>query len=337
MKSDADSGVLGKLPDFPVHIAPVDLSPYLAGNAGIPGVWRLASGAPGPNLVVTSLIHGNEIAGAAALVDLLRAPPPLRRGTLHLVFANLDAYARFDPANPTASRFADEDMNRLWEPCVLEGPRVSRELVRARLLRPLVDRADVLLDLHSMLWPSDPLILCGPTPKGRALGMAAGTPPLVVADHGHVSGRRLIDYAPFVDQAGPRTAILVEAGQHWQAPTVQAMLATVHGVLQAAGMTPATASAAAPRPRCAEVTMAVTALSGGFTFVRPFRGGDVIAHRNTLIATDGAVEVRTPHDDCLLIMPSLRPSRGHTAVRLARFVTPFVAQAPFVAEGHQSG
>ncbi len=41
--------------------------------------------------------------------------------------------------------------------------------------------------------------------------------------------------------------------------------------------------------------------------------------RNTLIALDGNTEIRTPHDDCLLVMPSLRPSRGHTAVRLARF------------------
>ena len=42
--------------------------------------------------------------------------------------------------------------------------------------------------------------------------------------------------------------------------------------------------------------------------------------RHTLIATDGTLEIRTPHDECLLVMPSLRPSRGHTAVRLARFV-----------------
>ena len=66
--------------------------------------------------------------------------------------------------------------------------------------------------------------------------------------------------------------------------------------------------------------MAVTALTGGFAFARPFRGGDVVRHRNTLIATDGGTEIRTPHDDCLLVMPSLRPSRGHTAVRLARFI-----------------
>ena len=68
------------------------------------------------------------------------------------------------------------------------------------------------------------------------------------------------------------------------------------------------------------VTVAVTATTPGFAFVRPFRGGDVIRERNTLIAIDGTTEIRTPHDDCLLIMPSLRASRGHTAVRLARFV-----------------
>ena len=66
--------------------------------------------------------------------------------------------------------------------------------------------------------------------------------------------------------------------------------------------------------------MAVTAATGSFAFLQPFRGGDVIAQRNTLIALDGGLEIRTPHDDCLLVMPSLRPSRGHTAVRLARFI-----------------
>jgi hypothetical protein len=73
------------------------------------------------------------------------------------------------------------------------------------------------------------------------------------------------------------------------------------------------------RQRFAEVTMAVTAATSAFAFVQPYRGGDIIARRNTLIALDGETEIRTPYDDCLLIMPSLRPGRGHTAVRLARF------------------
>jgi len=268
--------------------------------------------------VVTALIHGNEIAGGWALDRLLRAGPVPLRGRLSLVFANLDAYARFDADNPTASRFVDEDMNRLWEFSVLDGPRDSRELARARALRPVIDSADVLLDLHSMLWPGDPLILCGPTPKGRRLACAVGTPDLVVADRGHLGGRRLIDYAPFVDLEGDRTAILVEAGQHWNAATVEAMLATAAALLAATGLAPP--AQAVPPPRCAEVTHVVTANTGAFRFTQPYRGGDVIAARDTLIGLDGGTEIRTPHDHCLLVMPSLRPSRGHTAVRLAHFV-----------------
>ena len=67
------------------------------------------------------------------------------------------------------------------------------------------------------------------------------------------------------------------------------------------------------------MTQVVTASTASFAFVRPWRGGDVVPHQGTLIATDGDSEVRTPHDDCLMVMPSLRTGRGHTAVRLARF------------------
>ena len=73
------------------------------------------------------------------------------------------------------------------------------------------------------------------------------------------------------------------------------------------------------RTRFAEVTSTITAATGHFAFTRAFRGGDVIPERGTLIAHDGDIEIRTPHDACLLVMPSLRPARGHTAVRLARF------------------
>ena len=44
-----------------------------------------------------------------------------------------------------------------------------------------------------------------------------------------------------------------------------------------------------------------------------------MAQRNTLIALDGDTEIRTPHQDCVLVMPNLRVGRGQTAVRLARF------------------
>jgi predicted deacylase len=315
------------LPRFSVQIAPPDISPWRGGNIGVPGFTSFSAAAPGPHVAIIGLTHGNEIAGAIVLDRLLRSGLRPRRGKLTLGFANLAAFDRFDPDQPTASRFLDEDLNRLWDPVVLAGPRQSSELDRARELQPLVETFDVLLDLHSMLWPSDPLILSGETAKGRLLATAIGTPSLVVADTGHASGRRLIDYGPFAEPDAPQTAVLVEAGQHWEWNTVDTMLASVGGCLRHLDMVDDDDDALPPRPaprgpasRYARVTMPVTANTASFAFVQAFRGGDIISRRNTLIAMDGATEIRTPHDECLLVMPSPRPSRGHTAVRLARFV-----------------
>ncbi len=311
------------LPRFPVDFPTPDIGPWIDGNVGIPGVTSIDSGRPGPHVCISALTHGNEIAGAVVLDRLLRGwragtGPAPRRGRLTLAFVNLAAFARFDPANPTMSRFADEDFNRLWDPALLDGPRRSSELDRARVLRPLIDDVDVLLDLHSMLWPSDPLILCGPSEKGRALARGIATPGLVVADHGHSTGPRLIDYPRFTDPALPARAVLVEAGQHWQSATICTAEATVTALLRHLRLLDAPAAAA--DCRVAEVTETITAGARPFTFVQPYRGGTVVPRAGTLIGHDGGREVRTAYDDCLLVMPSLRPSRGHTVVRLARFV-----------------
>ena len=319
-----DDGLLAQppLPQFEVQLAPPDLAPWRDGNCGVPGFTSRTAAVPGPHVALVSLTHGNEIAGAVALERLLRGGLFPRRGTLTFGFANLAAFDRFDPAQPTASRFLDEDLNRLWDPALLDGPRRSLELDRARQMRPLVERVDVLLDLHSMLWTSEPLLLCGGTAKGRRLAEAIGQPELVVADFGHVSGRRLIDYGAFANPEAAPTAVLVEAGQHWESATVAMTLASIAGLLRHLGMAeshPALPPCRPPlAPRFAEVTRVVTAATASFAFARPFRGGEVIRERDTLIATDGEAEIRTPHDDCLLVMPSLRPSRGHTAVRLAQ-------------------
>jgi predicted deacylase len=318
-------GSLGGLPRLDVRIAVPDLRPWLGGNA-LPGVWSFTAALPGPHVAVVAATHGNEIGGALVLDRWLRAGLRPLRGRLSLVFANLDALLRFDPEDPTASRFIDEDLNRLWDEETLVGGRRSCELRRARVLRPLLDTVDVLLDLHSMLWPSDPLLLVGRTARAARLAHTLGVPPLVVADEGHAGGRRMIDYTRFSEPNGAGTAVLVEAGSHWEPTTVLTMEATAARLLHLAGTVAADDAILLPpqagltTPRVAEVTRTVTARTPGFAFLRPFRGGHVVPERNTLIALDGEAEIRTPHDDCLLVMPSLRTMPGHTAVRLARFL-----------------
>jgi hypothetical protein len=311
------------LPEFKVRLCRPDISPWIAGNTGVPGITTRRSGQAGPHVALLSLMHGNELAGAIVLDRLLRCGLTPTHGKLSFGFLNLAAFSRFDPQRPTASRFLDEDMNRVWDDVILSGPRHSIELDRAREMRPFLDSVDVLLDLHSMLWPSDALILSGVPAKGRTMATAIGTPSLVVADHGHVNGRRLIDHPRFSAARTPFTACLVEAGQHWEQSTVDTMMASVTGLLRhldlVAPDAPLPPSPPGGAPRVATVTTAVTAMTSSFAFTQTFHGGDIIPRRDTLIAMDGDIEIRTPHDNCLLVMPSLRPSRGHTAVRLARF------------------
>jgi len=140
-----------------VGLAAPDIAPYAVGNTGTPYVTTFDSRRPGPHVLVNALTHGNEICGAIALDRLFRDGVRPAAGKLTLSFANTAAYARFDPADPTASRFVDEDFNRLWDDATLAGPRQSTELARARVLRPLVASADLLLDIHSMQHASAPL------------------------------------------------------------------------------------------------------------------------------------------------------------------------------------
>jgi len=308
-------------PEFEVRLEPPDIRAWLPGNTGIPGFTSLQSGHPGPHAAILAVTHGNEFSGAIVLDHLLRSGLTPERGCLTLGFVNIEAFSRFDANRPTVSRFVDEDLNRLWDEDVLDGPRRSHELDRAREIRPLLDTFDVLLDLHSMLWPSDPLILSGPAEKGAALAEAIATPGLVVSDHGHTNGKRIIDYPRFSNPGTPFTAILLEAGQHWREDTVAVARASVAGLLRhlRMGDPGPPPLEAAHRSRRAAVTAAITPRTRNFSFLRTWRGGDVVPHRNTLLAMDGQTEIRTPYDDCLLVMPSVRPSKGHTAVRLARF------------------
>jgi len=75
-----------------------------------------------------------------------------------------------------------------------------------------------------------------------------------------------------------------------------------------------------PAQKVIEVTDAITIATEAFAFALPVHGLSVIDSAGTLLARDGDVEIRTPYDDCMLIMPTRRPRPGETAVRLGRLV-----------------
>jgi predicted deacylase len=311
---------------YPIEVTFPDLSAHAEGNTGIAYVHTFDSGVDGPHVMINALTHGNEVCGAITVDALLRHGLRPRRGKLTLAFANVAAYARFDPATPDKARFVDQDFNRVWTAARLDDLATrSSELDRAREMRPVIDTVDLLLDLHSMHEKSAPLIVAGPLRKGAALAERLGTPATVIQDEGHPEGRRMRDYEGFGDDASPKNALLIECGQHWEASAVTvardctARFLLLSGVVDADDLP---AGWIAPLPdemRIVRVTEPVVAKSMDFRFAGPYTGLETFATAGTVIAWSDGQPVATPYDDCMLVMPSLRQLRaGVTVVRLGR-------------------
>jgi predicted deacylase len=313
---------------YPIEIQFPDIEPYAAGQGGVPFVYTFDSGRAGRHVMINALTHGNEVCGAVVVKALLDGELRPRAGRLTLSFANVEAYCRFDARDPDKARFVDEDFNRLWHPSRLEDERLtSLELRRARVLRPILDEVDLLLDLHSMHERSAPLLVAGPLEKGAELGRALGIPMTIIRDAGHADGCRMRDYGEFGDPISAKNALLVECGQHWErgaldiARAVSARFLELAGTILKDDLSPqwwAALPSVSPS-RVVEVTDAVVATSMDFEFAGPYTGLEEFPKAGTIIGWQDGVPIRTPYDHCILVMPSLRQLRpGVTLVRLGR-------------------
>ena len=278
--------------------------------------------------MISALIHGNEVCGAWALKGLLESGLRPQRGRLTLAFCNLAAFDRFEPTRHDASRFVDEDLNRQWLPERLAAGG-SQERQRAAALRPFVEQADWLLDLHSMHEPSPPLLLTGIQPRNLSLARTLRSPEHIVIDAGHQDGVRMRDFGRFGQMAddGSRS-LLVECGFHGAlssrsvAQDLCARMLREAGLLDQAALQqtlPGWLQADAPQQWALEVTGPVVARGSDFRFSQPFQGLELIPQAGTVIGWNAGEAVTTPYDDCVLVMPSTRQARaGVTVVRFAR-------------------
>lgn len=314
----------------PFELEAPTLGAWRAGNTGVEGVWHFEAQEPGPVVMITCLVHGNELCGAWAVLGLLEAGLRPRRGALTLAFCNLAAFDRFDPANHDASRFVEQDMNRQWSQQRL-AQADSVERMRAARLRPFVERADWLLDLHSMHEPGPPLLLAGPHRRAVEFARTLNGVAHIVRDAGHADGVRMRDFGRFGlpdDAADARTALLVECGFHGDACSVTVARDMCYRFLRETGAVAPQAlrtalagwQAAAPAQQLVlEVEGAVVAKDAAFRFVRPWQPLELIPRVGTVIGRNGDEWVATPFDDCVLVMPSTRQARaGVTVVRYAR-------------------
>ncbi len=276
--------------------------------------------------MISSVVHGNELCGAIAVDHLLQNKVRPLHGKLTLAFMNVAAYKSFDAESPSASRYVDEDFNRLWTQEVLKGNRDSVELRRAREVQPVLDTVDLLLDIHSMQTATMPLMMAGPLDKGRKFAKQMGIPEIVVMDFGHKAGRRMREYEGFSDPDSPKNALLIECGQNWEKSSSELAITAAWRFLWILGMiseeTAATHLRVQPptQQRFVEVSGPYTIKTEEFSFVEPYVGLEEISAAGTVIGYDGNQAVKTPYDNCVLIMPSLRQLPGDSALRFGKYI-----------------
>jgi predicted deacylase len=301
------------------EVLPRDLSAYRQGNVGIDYVHRFESGKPGPHVLINALTHGNELCGMTAATHLLDNAVRPKIGTLTVSFANIDAYESFQEASPFDSRQIVHNLNRIWSPEWLDGTEDSPELRRARLLRPVVEAADHILDIHSTSQPVVPFWVYPAFERNARVAMAVGQPSVhLVMPDGLGSGTPLIQYGRHGGPDGEGVALVVECGQHFLRSASNLATEVAHDFLAYFGLVDPRSGASAPGPqRRFQLLQTHVIQSEDFAFVRPLVGFETFA-KGELIGTNGVDEIRAPVDDCTVFMPAHQVIVGREAVYLTK-------------------
>jgi predicted deacylase len=311
---------------YPVELTAPNIEAYRAGNTGVEFVTTFDSGKPGPHVMINAVTHGNEICGAIALDYLFNQNVTPVQGKLTLAFVNVQAFLNFDIKDPGASRLVDEDFNRVWTEERLDSDEDTIELRRARALRPIFDTVDYLLDIHSLSTYSKALTICHGHKKETDFAQKVNYPSYIMAGSGHVVGRRLIEYKPFNDTNNDKVALLVECGQHWAKETgVIALDTALHFLRATEAVKPefidqhmSKSAKNPPKAEMWEVVDGIWSKTDKWEYAEEYIGMEIIAKAGTVFALDGEEEIKTPHADCLLMMPSYKPGAKERKVRLCK-------------------
>ncbi len=123
-------------------------------------IHSFAALGPGPRLIVLGGVHGDETCGTAAIE---RTVAELDSGALQLLRGQL---TMVPVANPLARRLrrreGERNLNRLFRPEPPGASPVDYEGRVTELLCPLLERHEVLLDLHSFQSEGEAFAMIGP-------------------------------------------------------------------------------------------------------------------------------------------------------------------------------
>ncbi len=271
---------------------------------------------PGPRLIVIGGVHGDETCGTVAIE---RAVAELDSGALQLQRGQL---TMVPVANPLARRLlrreGERNLNRLFRPTQTGEEPADYEARITDLLCPLLDRHEVLLDLHSFQSAGDAFAMIGPRDNTGTLepfsrAFEEGQLALHLGTSCVVEGWLDIYAAGVAQRAGGRPAddaeldfgrgtneymrsrggygVTLECGQHEDPAAPEVAHAAIVSALRLLGMIAADPDAVAPSPPSLLRLVSVTdRLHEEDQFVREWATFDPVAQGEPIgVREDGSV------------------------------------------------
>jgi predicted deacylase len=273
-----------------------------------------ASLQPGPGLIVLGGVHGDETCGTAGIERIVAA---LDGGSLQLLRGQLTLVPVANPlARRRLRREGERNLNRLFRPTAPGAEPADYEARITDLLCPLLDRHEVLLDLHSFQSEGEAFAMIGPRdnpgplePFARAfeegqLALHLGTPRVVegwldiyaagLAQRGQAADEAALAFGwgtnEYMRSRGGY-AVTLECGQHQDPAAPEVAYQAILSALRLLGMIEPDPAAAPRQPRSLLRLVSVTdRLHAEDQFVREWATFDRVARGEPIgVRADGRV------------------------------------------------
>ena len=269
---------------------------------------------PGPRLVVLGGVHGNETCGTVGIERVVAA---LDGGALQLLRGQLTLVPVANPlARRRLQREGERNLNRLFRPTAAGAEPADYEARITDLLCPLLERHDVLLDLHSFQSQGEAFAMIGPRdnqgtlePFSRAfeegqLALHLGTPRVVegwldIYAAGLTQRGQAADDAALAFGWGTNEymrsrggyGVTLECGQHEDPAAPDVAHRAILSALRLLGMVEAEPGATPPKaPSLLRLVSVVDRLHAEDQFVREWATFDPVARGEPIgVREDGSV------------------------------------------------
>jgi uncharacterized protein len=305
-------------------------------------VHRFVALAPGPKLIVTGAVHGNETAGTRGIERVLAE---IERGDIDIVRGSVSFVPVCNPLAYThARRMGDRNLNRRLQPTAT--PQDFEDRI-ANALCPLLAAHEVLLDLHSFRNPGQAFVMRGPADNQDALepfAHAAAEAQLAA----HVGPQRVVEgwMAAYASGVARRRArgltpgavhedpsygvgtteymrsqggygVTLECGQHDDPAAPDVAYHAIRQTLALLGLARLALQAPARPFECLRLSEVIDRHHADDQFSRVWKSFDALRAGDVIATRAGGAEVLAPHDG-YIVFPDVSAAPGHEWFYLAQ-------------------